>query len=58
MPIVAKTGVCADRIAEIFKVADSAIVGTSLKVDGNTWNPVDPARVERLVEAARATRTG
>ncbi len=58
MPIVANTGVRADRIAEIFKVADGAIVGTSLKVEGNTWNPVDPARVELLVEAARATRNG
>ncbi len=35
---------CADRIAEIMKVADGAIVGTSLKVDGITWNPVDPKR--------------
>ena len=26
---------------EIFAVADGAIVGTSLKVDGVTWNPVD-----------------
>src|SRR6202142_294376 len=56
MAIVANTGVRADRIAEIFKVADGAIVGTSLKVDGVTWNPVDPARAGRLMEAARAAR--
>ena len=29
-------------------LADGAIVGTSLKVDGAIQNPVDPARVRRL----------
>ena len=43
-------------MAEIFAVADAAIVGTSLKVDGVTWNPVDPARAGKLMEAARAAR--
>jgi predicted TIM-barrel enzyme len=54
--VIANTGVRADSLAEIFKVADGAIVGTSLKVDGNTWNPVDPDRANRLMEAARAAR--
>jgi membrane complex biogenesis BtpA family protein len=56
MAIVANTGVRAERIAEIFKVADGAIVGTSLKVDGITWNPVDAGRAGRLMDAARAAR--
>jgi uncharacterized protein len=56
LAIVANTGVRAERVAEIFGVADGAIVGTSLKVDGITWNPVDPARAGRLMEAARAAR--
>lgn len=34
--------------------ADGCIVGSSLKVDGYTWNPVDPERAERFVAAARA----
>jgi membrane complex biogenesis BtpA family protein len=55
-PVIANTGVRADRIAEIFNVADGAIVGTSLKVEGITWNPVDPDRANRLMEAARAAR--
>jgi membrane complex biogenesis BtpA family protein len=55
-PVIANTGVRAERLAEIFRVADGAIVGTSLKVDGVTWNPVDPARATALVEAARAAR--
>lgn len=57
IPVVANTGVRAERVAEIFEVADAAIVGTSLKVDGITWNEVDPARAERLMEAARAARS-
>lgn len=56
-PVIANTGVRADRIAEIFGVADGVIVGTSLKVDGLTWNPVDPDRAQRLMEAARSART-
>jgi membrane complex biogenesis BtpA family protein len=56
-PVVANTGVRAERIAEIFTVADAAIVGTSLKVDGVTWNEVDPDRANRLMDAARAVRS-
>lgn len=55
-PVIANTGVRADSIGAIFKVADGAIVGTSLKVDGNTWNPVDPDRARRLVDAAAIAR--
>jgi membrane complex biogenesis BtpA family protein len=55
--VIANTGVRADSVAEIFKVADGAIVGTSLKVDGNTWNPVDPDRANRLMDAARGARS-
>lgn len=57
VPVIANTGVRADRIAEIFDVADGVIVGTSLKVDGQTWNPVDPDRAKRLMEAARSARS-
>ena len=55
-PVIANTGVRADTIPEIFRVADGAIVGTSFKVDGMTWNPVDPDRAKRLMEAARTAR--
>lgn len=56
MPVIANTGVSADRIGEIFAVADGVIVGTSLKVDGDTWKPVDPDRAQRLMDAARSAR--
>lgn len=55
-PVIANTGVRAELIADIFAVADGAIVGTSLKRDGVTWNEVDPARARALVEAAAAAR--
>jgi predicted TIM-barrel enzyme len=31
-------------------------VGSSLKVDGYTWNPVDPVRVNRFVTAVQEVR--
>jgi predicted TIM-barrel enzyme len=42
---------------DILAVADAVIVGTSLKVDGITWNPVDPVRAQKLMEAARSARS-
>ena len=56
-PVLANTGVTADRLAETLAVADGVIVGTSLKVDGITWNPVDPARAARFVDTAREVRS-
>ncbi len=52
-PVVANTGVSAENVKEILKVADGVIIGTALKHDGNTWNPVDPERVRRFMDAAR-----
>jgi uncharacterized protein len=49
-PVLANTGVTEDNVARILEVADGLVVGTSLKVDGHIWNPVDPARARRLVE--------
>jgi membrane complex biogenesis BtpA family protein len=55
-PVLANTGVTADTVHEILAVADGAIVGTDLKRGGVTWNPVDPARADRLMDAARRAR--
>lgn len=55
-PVLANTGVQADRLAEILAIADGVIVGTSLKVDGVTWNPVDPSRALHFMETARKAR--
>jgi uncharacterized protein len=53
-PVLLNTGARAETIAEYLRYADGCIVGSSLKVDGYTWNPVDPERAKRFVDAARA----
>jgi membrane complex biogenesis BtpA family protein len=54
IPVLLNTGAKAETIASYLAVADGCIVGSSLKVDGYTWNPVDPQRAKRFVAAARA----
>lgn len=53
IPVLLNTGARADNIAGFLEVADGCIVGSGLKVDGYTWNPVDPARAQAFVRAAR-----
>ena len=52
VPVLVNTGAKSTNIADFLTVADGAIVGSDLKRDGYTWNPVDPDRVRRFVEAA------
>jgi membrane complex biogenesis BtpA family protein len=52
-PVLLNTGARAETIEDFLKVADGCIVGSSLKVDGHTWNPVDRERALRFVDAAR-----
>ncbi len=54
-PVFANTGVRRETIADVLAIADGCIVGTALKVDGVTWNPVEQGRVRELMAAARAT---
>jgi uncharacterized protein len=49
-PVLANTGVNHQNASEILTSSDGAIVGTSLKVDGITWNPVDSQRATAMVE--------
>lgn len=56
VPVLLNTGLRRETVAELLPLSDGAVVGTSLKVDGVTWNPVDPGRVHALMEAVRATR--
>ncbi len=57
-PVLANTGVKHATIADVLKVADGCIVGSSLKVDGDTWKAVDPARAAEFMKLARAARKG
>lgn len=55
-PVFANTGVKATNVADFLAVADGVIVGSDLKVDGGTWNPVDPERAERFMAEVRDAR--
>lgn len=55
-PVLANTGVRHATVADVLRVADGCIVGTSLKVDGNTWNPVDPERAREFMAIVKKTR--
>jgi membrane complex biogenesis BtpA family protein len=56
MPVLANTGVREETVGEILAVADGLFVGTSLKQDGITWNPVDPERAGRFMTAVDRAR--
>jgi membrane complex biogenesis BtpA family protein len=57
IPVLMNTGARADNIGRFLEVADGVIVGSGLKVDGQTWNPVDPARVTAFMAAVREARS-
>jgi membrane complex biogenesis BtpA family protein len=56
VPVLANTGVTLDNVADVLALCDGCVVGTHFKVDGNTWNPVDPARVRRFMERVDSLR--
>ncbi len=55
-PVLANTGVKHATVADILKIADGCIVGSSLKVDGNTWNAVDPERAKEFMAIVKKAR--
>jgi len=55
-PVLVTTGVTAETLPRYLPRFDGVIVGTSLKVDGGTWNPVDPDRARRFMDRARQLR--
>jgi len=56
VPVFANTGVRIDTVEEILRVADGCVIGTHLKVDGDTWKPVDRDRVARFMDKVRSIR--
>ncbi len=56
VPVLANTGVNHENVAEVLKVADGCIVGTALKVEGKTFNPVDPERARAFMELVKEVR--
>ena len=55
-PVLANTGVKHDTVADVLQVADGVIVGSALKVGGDTWAAVDPARAMDFMDRVRAAR--
>jgi uncharacterized protein len=52
-PVLVGSGTTPENVSGLLDVADGAIVGTALKADGETTNPVDEARVSELVSRRR-----
>lgn len=52
-PVWVGSGVSQANVRELLEVADGVIVGTSIKKDGSTTNPIDPLRASELVKAAK-----
>lgn len=55
-PVLVGSGVDENNVTNLVAVADGAIVGTSLKREGQVFNPVDRQRVRRIVDLAASVR--
>lgn len=56
VPVLLNTGAKVENIRQFLSVADGVIVGSSLKVGGYTWNPVDSERVQAFMAAVKEVR--
>jgi membrane complex biogenesis BtpA family protein len=56
VPVLANTGVNLENITDVLGVAAGCVVGTHFKIDGHTWNKVDPARVKRFMDKVATLR--
>ena len=54
--LFANTGVKPDNVAAQLQIADGAIVGTTFKEEGITWNPVSEKRVKELMVKVKELR--
>lgn len=57
-PVFVGSGISSENITAILEIADGVIVGTSLKRESKTSNPVDAHRAEKVLKAAGAARNG
>ena len=55
-PLLANTGVTIDSVEETFSVTDGCVIGSHLKHNGDTWNPVDSDRVSKFMDKVDAIR--
>lgn len=52
LPLYIGSGATAETVAALLELADGVIVGTDIKLEGVSTNPVDPIRAAAIVEAA------
>jgi membrane complex biogenesis BtpA family protein len=55
-PVIIGSGVNPDNVRTLLKYADGVILGTYVKVDGITENPIDYNRVKLIVDVVRKLR--
>ncbi|MEP1354818.1 MAG: BtpA/SgcQ family protein [Tateyamaria sp.] len=54
--VMANTGVKHDTVQDVLRIADGCIVGSSLKIDGDTWKAIDPDRARDFMDRVRTVR--
>lgn len=55
-PVMANTGVKHETVADVLAIADGCVVGSALKIDGDTWNAVDADRAHAFMTKVRDAR--
>ncbi|MEA5027213.1 MAG: BtpA/SgcQ family protein [Erysipelotrichaceae bacterium] len=55
-PLILGSGANKDNVSELLPYADGVIVGTTIKVDGYLYNPIDQKRAREFIEAARKVK--
>lgn len=55
-PVLANTGVKHATVKEVFSISDGCVVGSALKIDGDTWSAVDPERAKDFMAKVREAR--
>jgi len=55
-PVLANTGVKHDTVADVLKIADGCVVGSALKIGGDTWAAVDADRAADFMARVRKAR--
>lgn len=56
-PVLANTGVKHETVRDVLRISDGCVVGSALKVDGHTWNAVDPERAKDFMDKVREARS-
>ena len=55
-PVLANTGVNLQNVEEILRITDGVIIGSSLKINGDTWKNVDLNREKKFMTKVRSIR--